>query len=313
MAETKVSWPQLMNEALTAPGNLGSTYSRFHDYSVTNMMLFMMQGIHEPVASESRWKALGRTRRDGTRRKEVIVPVFAKAQELTPVETSDETEESTEAKKERIARLIGFTVVKGVLALSDTEGAELPPAPIPGWDLTAALGKLGIREVPFDNPNGNLQGWSHGVEFAINPIAVNRNKTIFHEIGHIVLGHTIPHRYEEYQAHRGIMEFQAEATAYLVVNELELMDEETASHSRGYIRAKLRKVEQASCGAGSDRPSLFTGYLPQLSALCCRHWLGEEQPPDQAIRQVFTAADRILRAGRTTPIATPTPAAAPEL
>jgi len=60
------------------------------------------------------------------------------------------------------------------------------------------------------------------------------------------------------------MEFQAEATAYLVMNELELMDEEAAAHSRGYIR----------------------------------HWLGEEQPPDQTIRQVFTAANRILRAGR---------------
>jgi hypothetical protein len=62
------------------------------------------------------------------------------------------------------------------------------------------------------------------------------------------------------------MEFQAEATAYLVMNELELMDDETASSMRGYIR----------------------------------HWLGEEQqPPDQAIRQVFTVADRIIRAGRT--------------
>jgi hypothetical protein len=58
--------------------------------------------------------------------------------------------------------------------------------PTPGWDLTTALGKPGIREVPFDNANGNLQGWSHGVEFAINPIAVNRTKTTFHELGHIV-------------------------------------------------------------------------------------------------------------------------------
>jgi hypothetical protein len=48
------------------------------------------------------------------------------------------------------------------------------------------------------------------------------------------------------------------------MNELELMDDETAAHSRGYVR----------------------------------HWLGEEQPPDQAIRQVFTAADRIRRAGK---------------
>jgi hypothetical protein len=50
----------------------------------------------------------------------------------------------------------------------------------------------------------------------------------------------------------------------MVGNELEIMDEEAAAHSRGYIR----------------------------------HWLGEKQPSDQAIRQVFRAADWILRAGR---------------
>jgi hypothetical protein len=61
-----------------------------------------------------------------------------------------------------------------------------------------------------------------------------------------------------------MMEFQAEAAAYLVMNAVELLDDEPASHSRGYMR----------------------------------HWLGSEQPPDQANRQVFTAADRLLRAGR---------------
>lgn len=48
------------------------------------------------------------------------------------------------------------------------------------------------------------------------------------------------------------------------MNELGQLDEETASHSRAYIL----------------------------------HWLDHEDPPEQAIRQVFTAADRILRAGR---------------
>src|SRR5262249_41136612 len=92
----------------------------------------------------------------------------------------------------------------------------------------------------------------------------NPHKTLMHELAHVVLGHTIPHHYEEYKAHRGILEFQAEATAYIVMNELEQLDNKTAEVSRGYIR----------------------------------HWLKDQTPPDQAIRQVFTAADRILRAGR---------------
>lgn len=249
-------WQQLLHQALTAPGNLGNTYSRFHDYSFTNEMLFFMQGIHEPVASYSRWRSLGRQVMRGAKAKEVIVPVL-----VNEPATENET---LEGKRERVAKLIGFKVVRAMFALSDTDGKELPDIPIPGWDVQTALDTFGIREVPFDSTNGNLQGYSRGVEFAINPIAVNPIKTRFHEIAHILLGHTLEHHYEEYQAHRGILEFQAEAASYLVMNELQILDDETASTSRAYI---------------------------------C-HWLKDEQPPDQAIRQVFTVADRILRAGR---------------
>ena len=260
MPETKVDWPKLLDEALTAPGNLGNVYSRFHDYSITNMLLFLMQGIREPVASYSRWKSLGRQVVRGARAKQVIVPVLVNEQ---PPE-EEELEEPIEEKRERIARLIGFKLINGVFALSDTDGPELAPKAARGWDLQTALDKLGVHEVPFNNTNGNLQGYSHGLEYAVNPIAVNRDKTIFHELGHIVLGHTLGRALVGAEMHRGIREFQAEATAYLCMNELELMDDETASHSRGYIR----------------------------------HWLGVEQPDDKAIQRVFRAADAILRAGR---------------
>ena len=258
MAE-KLPWDKLMEQALTAPGSLTGVYDRFHDYSITNMMLFLFQGIHEPVASFSRWKALGRHVLQGARAKEVIVPLLVK--EPAP------EDESLEEKRERVARLVGFKVVRGVFGLSDTEGAELPPVTLPGWDTQTALDKLGIRQVAFESTNGNLQGYSQGVEIAVSPIAVNPRKTLIHEVAHVVLGHTLPHALDEYRTHRGEKEFQAEATAYLTLNELEQLDDDTASHSRGYIR----------------------------------HWLKDEHPSDQAIRQVFTAADRILRAGRVAP------------
>lgn len=49
--QPKLDWNALMEEALTAPGNLSACYNRFHTYSLTNNLLFLMQGIHEPVAS----------------------------------------------------------------------------------------------------------------------------------------------------------------------------------------------------------------------------------------------------------------------
>jgi hypothetical protein len=60
------------------------------------------------------------------------------------------------------------------------------------------------------------------------------------------------------------MEFQSEAIAYVVLKELGVMDEETASSSRSYVR----------------------------------HWLRDEKPPEQAVRQVLVGADCILKAGR---------------
>jgi hypothetical protein len=89
--------------------------------------------------------------------------------------------------------------------------------------------------------------------------------------GYIVLGHTLPQVHAEYATHRGLKEFEAEATAYLCMNELGQLGEETANHSRGYIR----------------------------------HWLDDEQPPEQSIRHVFRAAEAILRAGRVAPYSAP--------
>ncbi len=77
------------------------------------------------------------------------------------------------------------------------------------------------------------------------------------------------HHHDEYVLHRGLMEFEAEGMAYLIMNEFNLLDDETASHSRGYIW----------------------------------YWLQDEQPPEKSIQRVFRAADAILRAGRIGPSA----------
>lgn len=246
--QTTLDWTQLMEEALTAPGHLGNVYNRFHNYSLTNMLLFFSQGIREPVASFKRWQSLGRHVLRGARAKQVIVPVIV-------------TERGTEEQEER---LLGFKLVRAVFALSDTAGPELPPVKTPRWDLPQALATLAIRQVPFRELNGNVQGYAVEREIAINPLAVHPEKTLFHELGHVVLGHTVARSHGEYASHRGLMEVQAEATAYLSINELGRMDADMAAHSRGYIR----------------------------------HWVQDERPSERHIRLVFAATDQILRAGR---------------
>ncbi len=244
-----IDWEKLLDEALTAPGDMQGMYDRFYNYSFLNQIYLRLQGVAEPIATYKRWQAIGRQVLKGSKAKEIIRPIFAKL---------------NEAEGETEPQIIGFKPVRCIFTLSQTEGEELPPVTLPEWNVDTALEKLGIRRVPFDELNGNVQGFSRGHDISINPVAVNPAKTLIHEIGHVVLGHTAPESLSKYVTHRGVKEFQAEATAYLTMNELQQLDEETAARSRGYVQG----------------------------------WLEGERPPDKAIREVFRATDLILKAGR---------------
>lgn len=246
-----IDWGKIIDHALKTEGSVGNVYNRAHTYSVANVYNFMAQGRFEPMASKKRWQFLGRTVLKNAKPSDVIVPTMRRWRE------KDENGEW-----QIVEHVTGFMVVNKVYGLSDTEGPELPPLKTPEWDQDTALKNLRISMVPFQHPDLNTQGYSRGREIAINPVAAKPEKTLMHELGHVVLGHTTGEAVEEY--HRGIKEFQAEATAYLTLKELDRLDEETATISRGYISG----------------------------------WLEGETPPDKAIQQVFSATDRILRAGR---------------
>lgn len=248
-----IRWAELMEEALTMPGAIGKTYNRFYNYSFTNQLLLFMQGVREPVATYKRWLEMGRQVQKGSKAKAILRPVAYK-------ETNDQGVEESKVK--------GFKMVNCLFTASETEGKELPPYEIPDWNPELALQNLDIEEVPWDGLDGNSQGYSVGRKFALNPVAVYPLKTMMHELAHIQLGHTAPGLQEEYETHRGLKEFQAESTAYLIMNELEMTDHMDMSESRAYVQ----------------------------------HWLhGMERPDDAAIKQVFSAVDKILKAGREEP------------
>ncbi len=245
----EIDWGKVIETALDMPGNVGNVYTRFYNYSYANQAYLWMQGAREPVATYKRWQALGRQVLRGSKAYEIIQPIFAKKDKDDP-------------DAEPI--IVGFREVKRIFTYSQTEGDPLPEVPIPEWDTELMLATLGISRVPFRKNDGNLQGYSYGRNIAVNPFAVHPENTFFHETGHIVLGHTSPEMIAEYEQHRGLFEFGAQATAHLVTKELGRLTVEMATHSRGYIQ----------------------------------DWLRGERPPEKAIREVFTATDTILKAGR---------------
>lgn len=244
-----IDWQGMIDTALTAPGSLSSSYNRFHEYSFNNQILLYMQGVREPVATYNRWKSIGRQVLRGSRAKEILRPII--------IEKKDEAGDVTD-------KIMRFKFVKCLFTYSETDGEEIALPEVPEWSLERAEKELDIKRVPYTMLSANASGYSTGRNYAVSPVDEHPLMTTLHEWGHILCGHTTPEKSVEYQAHRGLFEFQAEAVSFLAGHELEVITEQEASESRGYVQ----------------------------------NWLRGQRPADQAIRQVFTVTDKILRAGR---------------
>jgi hypothetical protein len=148
------------------------------------------------------------------------------------------------------------------------EGQELGPTTIPEWDAEQALAVLSIDRIAFDTPDGNCQGFAKGRQIAINPVAQLPQKTLFHELAHIVIGHCTEGQVTDTElTPRNLREVEAEAVALLCCESLGL---EGAAYCRGYIQNWLYQ----SVGFNADA-------IPERSA-----------------QKIFRAADQIIRAGR---------------
>jgi antirestriction protein ArdC len=144
---------------------------------------------------------------------------------------------------------------------------------LPTWSEANALSALNIKSVPFDHPNGNCQGFAIRQSVAVSPIAALPHKTLFHELAHMVLGHTaeISEQFDDHEfTPRNIREVEAECAALICCESLGL--------------------------SGSD---------------CCRgyvqHWLAGESISERSAQRIFKAADQILKAGYSFASQTPIP------
>ncbi len=254
--EYRPDWQGLLEASLTIEGSTGNTYSRMYSYSMGNRALLMYQGVlPQPVATYNRWLEVDRHVKRGAKAKAILRPITVKLR--------DELDEQGNPKT-----ITKFKLVNSVFPICDTEGEPLPDIELPTWSKARALAALAITEVPFESFEGNSQGYSYDRNIAINPAAKYPIKTTFHEISHVTHGHTTSDEaLADYALHRGVREFEAEASAYLALNELELLDDEMATVSRGYVQG----------------------------------WLGTTKPNEHSVRAIFKVTDRIVNAGRDEP------------
>jgi antirestriction protein ArdC len=254
MTPTK-SFADLLQSAVTEPGIISLAYRQFHTYSIGNQLLAWAQCLERglqpgPLATYPRWKELGRYVRKGEKALTLCMPVTIKCK-------AEQTNETDDAKV-----FTRFVYRPNWFTLAQTEGQALAEQPISAWDKDRALGALDIREIPFDHTDGNCMGFARERSIAINPVNPLPHKTTFHELAHILLGHTSEGSQADSElTPRNLRECEAEAVALLCCAALGLPGVE---FSRGYIQA----------------------------------WWGQGNPiPERSAQRILKVADLILKAG----------------
>ena len=255
MTPSSASFADLLRSAVTDPGVVSSAYRQFHTYSISNQLLAWAQclarGIQPgPMATFPKWKELGRHVRKGEKAIVLCQPVTIKR----TMQADDGA-----AEPDVFTR---FTYRPRWFVLAQTDGADVPAIQTPAWDAARALAALDVAEIRFDATDGNVLGYASGRSIAVSPINPLPHKTRFHELAHVLLGHTTEGEQNDGElTPRNLRECEAEAVAMLCCAALELPGVE---FSRGYIQS----------------------------------WWGTGNPiPERSAQRILKAADQILKAG----------------
>lgn len=230
------TWADLLYSAVHTPGKLLAAYTAFHNFSFGTALLALEQCLDRniepgPLNNYKGWQTLKRQVRKGEKGLSLWMPITYKKR-ISDVGGTDRSEET----EETIGRCFVFRNYWFVLA--QTEGEAACDQPIPGFDLDSALVSLKITRTRFDEMNGNVQGFARHREIAISPLAAIPFKATFHEMGHVILGHTESEkRIDLDQMDRNIREVEAESVALICCESLGLPGAEAA---RGYIQHWLK-------------------------------------------------------------------------
>lgn len=248
-----IKWADLLQKAVLEPGVIANAYRRFHNYSVGNQLLAFFQCWSRnieagPIGTFMFWKEQGRHVRKSEKAITLCMPITIK-----PKPKDEDVPEAVFTR---------FVYRNNWFVLSQTDGDDYKAEPIPGWEETLALETLAIQKVPFDLLNGNCQGYAQARNVAVSAVAEFPAKTLFHELAHVVLGHTSELMSDTTErTPKDIRELEAECVAMLCCSSLGLPGEE---FSRGYIQS----------------------------------WFKGNVVPEKSAQRIFHAADQILKSGR---------------
>ena len=293
------AWGELLARAVEEPGLICDAYTRFHGYSLGNRFAALVQcqlrGLEPgPLNSFGGWLKLGYAVKEGERALTLCMPLKGtlhreKTEDAAKGQTGNDkgTKKTGRGDRDRsapnnsapdvdaIEYIRAFVWKSSWFVLSQTvplnENTPALPVTAPmAWDRDKALAALDIALAPFDHLDGNTLGFAHARTVAVSPLAPTPFKTLFHELAHVVLGHTTNN-------------FRGEGNAALSLSDGE------------QLPPALIEVEAESvallCLATLDLPgqAFCRGYI--------QHWAQGRDIPEKSAQRIFGAADRILAAG----------------
>ena len=271
VSPSPADWPSLLVDAVNTPGVISEAYEKFWRFSTGNQVLAWFQcsqrGLEMgPLNTFCGWQECGRCVKKGEKALTLCMPVTVKRRTATDPHPESVVDNppavGDEAERPRTSITL-FVYKPHWFVLCQTDGADYVPTSVPTWDEATALHTLLIDRIPFTHPDGNCQGFAVDRRVAVSPIAFLPHRTLFHELAHVVLGHT---------------------------EELRRFDDSEETTPRC-----LREVEAEGvaliCGESLGLPGIefSRGYL--------QHWLGTETIPEKSAQKIFKAADQILKAG----------------
>ena len=262
-------WSQLLVDAVNTPGVVSDAYCRFWNYSVGNQLLALLECLGRglspgPIHTFKGWLDLGRYVKKGEKAITLCMPVTVKGKQKGKDSGADE--DDVEDSEEAGGRRTIFVFRPHWFVLCQTDGAPYVPTELPEWSETRALAAMQIEQVDFRHPDGNCQGYARQRQVAVSPLAVLPHKTLFHELAHVSLGHTVEGMLDDHERTPvNIREVEAECVALICCESLALPG---SPECRGYVQHWLKRQR--------DAPKAIS---------------------EQSAKRIFKAADAILKAG----------------
>lgn len=263
-------WYELLDEAVKLPGELAAAHRFFHKYSLANRWLASRQlrSLGMPLTpintygTADKETGVGKTGWLALKR-QVRKNEEASISLIMPVPIK-KTVEKADGSEDKEVAFTKFMLRRAWFHMGQTDGEEFIPEEVSDdWSFASALDIFEVSEIPFefDNVVDTRLGMAKGQTIAISPLETNPTYGRIRQLSHIVLGHTAETPGKNVPIELDIQAVEAETTAYLVGATLGFSGLETT-------RASLQS------------------------------FLDGKRIPDKSAQRAFSAADKILNAGR---------------